>query len=96
MLMPVGGLAVQVLIQQLKEENERLKKMGASEGVGSAGMSEEEREAMRKVMEEEMQAKMEENLKALEEMNKGWEEKLKEAQVVSLPTLRPCGHVSHC
>eukprot|EP00283_Hemiselmis_rufescens_P005402 CAMPEP_0173429138 /NCGR_PEP_ID=MMETSP1357-20121228/7926_1 /TAXON_ID=77926 /ORGANISM="Hemiselmis rufescens, Strain PCC563" /LENGTH=1106 /DNA_ID=CAMNT_0014393271 /DNA_START=100 /DNA_END=3420 /DNA_ORIENTATION=- len=57
----------EVLIQQLKEENERLKKMG---GGGGGGADEEE---VRRQMEKEIQDK-------LEQMNKGWEEKLKEAQ----------------
>ena len=70
----------EVLIQQLKEENERLKKMGGGGMGGGEGMTEAEKEAMRKQLEEEMQAKMEENMRAMAEMSKGWEEKLKEAQ----------------
>ena len=73
----------ELLIQQLKEENERLK---ASVGTGGTtviqqvGMTEEEKEAMKKQLEDEMGAKMEENERMMAEMSKSWEEKLKEAQ----------------
>ena len=40
----------ELLIQQLKEENERLKKMGGGVG-GGEGMTEAEKEEMRKQME---------------------------------------------
>jgi len=72
----------ELLIQQLKEENERLKAQYGGGGVpsaGGAGMTEEEREAMKKQLEEEMRSKMEENEKMMAEMSKSWEEKLKEA-----------------
>ena len=72
----------ELLIQQLKEENERLKAQYGGGGVpsaGGAGMTEEEKEAMRKQLEEEMRVKMEENEKMMAEMSNSWEEKLKEA-----------------
>lgn len=75
----------ELLIQQLKDENERLKSQfggGAPAAVpaGGGGMSEEEKQEMKKQLEEEMQAKMEENEKMMAEMSKSWEDKLKEAQ----------------
>ena len=77
----------ELLIQQLKEENERLKKQygagGAPAPGGGAGMTEEEKEAMKKQLEEEMKAKMEEIEKMMAEMSKSWEEKLKEAQAMA-------------
>ena len=48
--------------------------------MASPGMTEEEKEAIKKQLEEEMEAKMRENQRLLDEMNKSWEEKLKEAQ----------------
>lgn len=69
-----------MLIQQLKEENERLKKMGGGMGGGGEGMTEAEKEEMKKQMEAEMEQKLQENMRAMAEMSKGWEEKLKEAQ----------------
>ena len=82
-----------MLIQQLKAENERLKSsLGASRGEpGSAGMTEEEREAMKKQLEEEMAEKMAENERMLAEMNKSWEEKLKEAQELALKEAQESG-----
>uniref|UniRef100_A0A6U6BHX5 Kinesin-like KIF1-type domain-containing protein n=1 Tax=Guillardia theta TaxID=55529 RepID=A0A6U6BHX5_GUITH len=71
----------EMLIQQLKEENERLKQqMGTGGGPPGTVMTEEEKEAMKKQLEDEMAAKMAENEKMLAEMSKSWEEKLKEAQ----------------
>lgn len=68
--------------QALKAENERLKAQVGDGGAPAAnpGMTEEEKEALRKQLEEEMEAKMLENQRLLDEMNKSWEEKLKEAQ----------------
>ena len=48
--------------------------------MANPGMTEEEKEAIKKQLEEEMEAKMRENQRLLDEMNKSWEEKLKEAQ----------------
>jgi len=71
----------EVLIQQLKEENERLKQqMGSGGGPPGTVMTDEEKEMMKKQLEDEMAAKMAENEKMLAEMSKSWEEKLKEAQ----------------
>mmetsp|Transcript_3881 Transcript_3881/g.14113 ORF Transcript_3881/g.14113 Transcript_3881/m.14113 type:complete len:176 (+) Transcript_3881:1330-1857(+) len=85
----------EMLIQQLKEENERLKQqMGTGGGPPGTVMTEEEKEAMKKQLEDEMAAKMAENEKMLAEMSKSWEEKLKEAQekvrMPCFPTLPPC------
>eukprot|EP00288_Rhodomonas_lens_P002224 CAMPEP_0177731524 /NCGR_PEP_ID=MMETSP0484_2-20121128/22603_1 /TAXON_ID=354590 /ORGANISM="Rhodomonas lens, Strain RHODO" /LENGTH=972 /DNA_ID=CAMNT_0019244655 /DNA_START=136 /DNA_END=3050 /DNA_ORIENTATION=- len=75
----------EALIQQLKAENERLKAQFGGDGAPSGGvMTEEEKEAMKKQLEEEMAAKMAENERMLAEMNKSWEEKLKEAQEQAL------------
>ncbi|XP_070536744.1 kinesin-like protein KIF28 isoform X2 [Ptychodera flava] len=78
------------LIRELQEENEKLKKLMASGGKVSlndlaadedqAEMSEEEKEALRKELEAEMQATLEENQKEMELMRQSWEEKLREAQ----------------
>jgi len=73
----------ELLIQQLKAENERLKAMGGAGEPTMVGMSEEEKEAMRKQMEQEMASKMADNERMMAEMSKSWEEKLKEAQALA-------------
>mmetsp|Transcript_88562 Transcript_88562/g.235695 ORF Transcript_88562/g.235695 Transcript_88562/m.235695 type:complete len:807 (+) Transcript_88562:469-2889(+) len=71
----------EALIQQLKAENERLKaQVGGVAPAEGGPMSEEEKEAIRKQLEEEMQAKLLENQRMIDEMNKSWEQKLQEAQ----------------
>jgi hypothetical protein len=73
----------EALIQALKAENERLKaQVGGGGGPSSSGMTEEEKEALRKQLEDEMEAKVLENQRMLDEMNKSWEQKLKEAQAI--------------
>ncbi|XP_013392684.1 kinesin-like protein KIF28P [Lingula anatina] len=80
------------LIRELQEENERLKKMmeggniqvprgdGDDEIQASEGMSEEEIAALKKQLEEEYKAELEENAKQMEEMKKAYEDKLRESQ----------------
>ncbi|XP_068725304.1 kinesin-like protein KIF28 [Montipora capricornis] len=64
------------LVRELREENERLKKMFESGGmptdVGGAGMSDEEKEEMRKKMREELLAQMEFNNQNM----MSWDEKV--------------------
>mmetsp|Transcript_17512 Transcript_17512/g.35550 ORF Transcript_17512/g.35550 Transcript_17512/m.35550 type:complete len:824 (+) Transcript_17512:2-2473(+) len=65
------------LIRELKEENERLKKVAKGEYVppeGGAGASQEEIDRIKKEYEEELAA----NKKALEEMQKGWKQRVAE------------------
>eukprot|EP00163_Fabomonas_tropica_P030970 TRINITY_DN720_c0_g1_i1.p1 TRINITY_DN720_c0_g1~~TRINITY_DN720_c0_g1_i1.p1 ORF type:complete len:1026 (+),score=322.14 TRINITY_DN720_c0_g1_i1:237-3314(+) len=68
------------LIRELKEENERLMKMLQGKGgpvESAAGASPEEVERLRKEMEEEMAAKLEENRRLMEEQAQSFEEKMK-------------------
>ncbi|KAK2143188.1 hypothetical protein LSH36_870g00010 [Paralvinella palmiformis] len=79
------------LIRELQEENEKLKKMLESGGVvlekgegedgieETEGLSESEKEELRKQLEEEYKAELEENAREMEEMKKAFEEKLKAA-----------------
>lgn len=79
----VNESATDKLIRSLKEENDRLKKMlegGAVDAQPSAGMSEEERLALRRQMEEEIRAQLEENMRAIRVDESGWEEAQKEKQ----------------
>ncbi|XP_072173412.1 kinesin-like protein KIF28 [Diadema setosum] len=79
------------LIRELKEENARLmeaiKKGGISAIAPSdsdtAGMTEEEKERMKAELEEEMQARLADNEKEMEEMKKTWEEKLRQAHAAN-------------
>ena len=74
----------ELLIQQLKAENERLKAQAGGEvQVGGVPMSDEEKAAMKAQLEAEMKAKLEENERMMAEMSKSWEEKLKEAQMAT-------------
>ncbi|XP_072169328.1 kinesin-like protein KIF28P [Diadema setosum] len=69
---------VEKLIRELREENERLKKSltgGTLPMEGSAGMSPEEIEAMKKQMEEEIRAQLMANQEAMSDMD--WDSKLK-------------------
>nr|XP_006814113.1 PREDICTED: kinesin-like protein KIF28P-like [Saccoglossus kowalevskii] len=69
------------LIRELREENEKLKKALSSgsalptEQVTMSGLTAEEREEMRKQMEEEIRAQLMANMEALEESGSSWEEK---------------------
>ncbi|XP_041460234.1 kinesin-like protein KIF28P isoform X3 [Lytechinus variegatus] len=80
------------LIRELKEENARLleamKKGGivavAPSDQETAGMTEEEKERLKKEMEEEMAARLSDNEKEMEEMKKTWEEKLRQAQAANV------------
>ncbi|XP_070576240.1 kinesin-like protein KIF28 isoform X2 [Ptychodera flava] len=71
------------MIRELREENEKLKKALAGGGAipieGGSGMSPEEREKMRREMEEEIRAQLTANQEALD-MGSGWEEKMKRDQ----------------
>ncbi|XP_077993433.1 kinesin-like protein KIF28 [Glandiceps talaboti] len=81
------------LIRELQEENEKLKLLMTSGGKvslndladaeESAGMTEEEKEALRKELEAEMQSTLEDNMKEMEAMKQSWEEKLREAQAAA-------------
>ncbi|XP_060063153.1 kinesin-like protein KIF28 [Ylistrum balloti] len=72
------------LIRELKEENDRLKKAMESGGMieGSAGMSPEEIERMKKEMEEEIRAQLMANQAMLSENDskEDWDAKLRAAQ----------------
>ncbi|XP_037069265.1 kinesin-like protein KIF28P isoform X2 [Pollicipes pollicipes] len=71
------------LLRELKEENERLKasmKGGKIDLGNTKGMSEADKNALRKEMEEELRAQMQENDREQEEMKKSYEEKLKAAR----------------
>ncbi|XP_069112007.1 kinesin-like protein KIF28 isoform X3 [Argopecten irradians] len=72
------------LIRELKEENDRLKKAMESGGMieGSAGMSPEELERMKKEMEEEIRAQLMANQAMLSENDskEDWDAKLRAAQ----------------
>lgn len=82
------------LIRELQEENEKLKKMLASGGVQlpqgdgetaieeTDDMTDAEKKALRKQLEEEYKAQMEENEREMEEMKKSYEEKLRQAQEI--------------
>ncbi|XP_038058147.1 kinesin-like protein KIF28P [Patiria miniata] len=76
------------LIRELKEENARLmdaiKKGGlvmvADDDDRKEGVTDEEREAIRKELEEEMQARLEATERELGYMKQSWEDKLKETE----------------
>lgn len=82
------------LIRELKEENEKLKAAmtgdmsamlaasGGGDGGGGGGgkaMTPEEEAALRKQMEDEIRAQMEENMKSMQS-NENWDQKLKESR----------------
>ncbi|CAH1778943.1 unnamed protein product [Owenia fusiformis] len=72
------------LVRELKEENERLKKAMTGGGVDlsnmQAGLSPEEKEKMRKEMEEEIRAQLLANQEELDQESSSWEDKLKNAR----------------
>ncbi|XP_078581839.1 kinesin-like protein KIF28 isoform X1 [Branchiostoma floridae x Branchiostoma japonicum] len=81
------------LIRELQEENEKLKKLLESGGIPTKldddsddedeedvkSLSKDERERIRKEMEEEMQARILASQQEMEEMKKTWEEKMKQS-----------------
>ncbi|XP_006815172.1 kinesin-like protein KIF28 [Saccoglossus kowalevskii] len=82
------------LIRELQEENEKLKKLMSGGGKISMSdlggddedqknMSAAEKEALRKELEDEMKAQMEENQREVELMKQSWQEKLREAQAAA-------------
>jgi len=66
------------MIRELKEENEKLKKQLAESGGGSVEIKEDE-ESKRQL--ELMKEQLEANQRQMEEMNKSWEDKLKDAKI---------------
>ncbi|XP_066301199.1 kinesin-like protein KIF28 [Branchiostoma lanceolatum] len=82
------------LIRELQEENEKLKKLLESGGIpeklddddddddeeDAKPVSKEERERIRKELEEEMQARILASEQEMEEMKKTWEEKMQQSQ----------------
>ncbi|XP_030831067.1 kinesin-like protein KIF28P isoform X3 [Strongylocentrotus purpuratus] len=72
---------VEKLIRELREENEKLKKSlggGVMAMEGSAGMSPEEIEAMKKQMEEEIRAQLMANQEAMSDMD--WDSRLQQTR----------------
>ncbi|CAG0919052.1 unnamed protein product [Notodromas monacha] len=77
----VNESATDKLLRELKEENERLKKMMVG-GVAldAAGPGPDASDSARKKWEEELKAQMRENEREIQEMKKSYEEKLKQAE----------------
>ncbi|XP_062517829.1 kinesin-like protein KIF28P isoform X2 [Corticium candelabrum] len=71
------------LIRELREENKKLQEMlakgGVVQGDVSVGATEEEKELIRKQLEEELALQLAENQREMEEMKRTWEDKLKDA-----------------
>ena len=75
----------EILISQLKEENAKLMTAlkaggGSLEALGKAGGTPAEVAEMKEKLRAEMEAELLENQRMMEEQNKSWEEKLKDAQ----------------
>jgi len=70
------------LIRELKEENERLKKQLAEAG-GPVKVVQEDGTELEEEL-DDVKARLEANQKAMEDMEKDWEQRLKEARETAL------------